>query len=57
VKHTRAASKDRLKELLRKRIQIFNRNGTTLVEAKSGYGLETATELKMLQGLKKKEFF
>jgi imidazolonepropionase len=29
------------------------KNGTTVVEAKSGYGLEPETEMKMLRVLKK----
>lgn len=49
VTHTRNASKDRLKELLLKRMDRMLRQGTTLIEAKSGYGLETETEMKMLQ--------
>ncbi|KAJ3048828.1 putative imidazolonepropionase, partial [Rhizoclosmatium hyalinum] len=50
---TRAASHETLEALLTTRLNRMLRQGTTLLEAKSGYGLETATELKMLQVLKK----
>lgn len=32
------------------------RSGTTLIEAKSGYGLNTATELKMLKVLERAQY-
>lgn len=48
VKATRAASRDDLLEQTRKRaLQIFSL-GTTTAEAKSGYGLDTETEIKQL---------
>ncbi|ORY48198.1 imidazolonepropionase [Rhizoclosmatium globosum] len=53
VAQTRAASHETLEALLTTRLNRMLRQGTTLLEAKSGYGLETATELKMLQVLKK----
>jgi imidazolonepropionase len=49
VKHTRESSKDELKELCRARFDRMLRLGTTLVEAKSGYGLDVETEMKMLE--------
>ncbi|GAM23027.1 hypothetical protein SAMD00019534_062020, partial [Acytostelium subglobosum LB1] len=51
VNHTRNASEAELLELLKPRLDRMIRQGTTLVEAKSGYGLETATEMKMLKVL------
>ncbi|KAJ3074625.1 putative imidazolonepropionase [Podochytrium sp. JEL0797] len=53
VTKTREASHDELSALLQTRLDRMLRLGTTLVEAKSGYGLETATEIKMLEVLKK----
>ncbi|XP_029018349.1 probable imidazolonepropionase [Betta splendens] len=49
VEHTRAASSSELLASLRDRLVRMQRAGTTLVECKSGYGLELQTELKMLQ--------
>ncbi|XP_064198619.1 probable imidazolonepropionase [Anguilla rostrata] len=48
VTHTREASPDRLLAGLTQRLGRMLRSGTTLVECKSGYGLELDTELKML---------
>ncbi len=48
VRHTREASKDRLKELVLGYIDQFIKHGTTTIEAKTGYGLNTADELKCL---------
>ncbi|GBN96811.1 putative imidazolonepropionase, partial [Araneus ventricosus] len=48
VEQTQRASKDTLLRLLLARLGEMLRSGTTLVEAKSGYGLETETEMKML---------
>ncbi|KAI9914807.1 hypothetical protein PsorP6_008039 [Peronosclerospora sorghi] len=51
---TKAAAKSseaELLELLRARLNRMLRCGTTLVEAKSGYGLETEAKLKMLRVL------
>ncbi|KAL9646725.1 hypothetical protein ABK040_001147 [Willaertia magna] len=53
VRHTRQSTIDELFELLIKRLKTMITNGTTLVEGKSGYGLETETEIKMLQVLHK----
>lgn len=48
---TRAASEDALVESARTRLSEMLRCGTTTAEAKSGYGLETASELKMLRAI------
>uniref|UniRef100_A0A146MVG2 Probable imidazolonepropionase n=1 Tax=Fundulus heteroclitus TaxID=8078 RepID=A0A146MVG2_FUNHE len=49
VEHTRTAAAADLLASLRSRLQRMQRAGTTLVECKSGYGLELHTELKMLE--------
>jgi imidazolonepropionase len=49
VRATRAASEDELCALAKKRAAWFLRNGTTMVEAKSGYGLTLDDELKILR--------
>ena len=49
VRATRAASVDELVELARPRLAAFAGHGVTTVEIKSGYGLTTADELKMLE--------
>ncbi|KFM71588.1 putative imidazolonepropionase, partial [Stegodyphus mimosarum] len=49
VKHTRQASEETLLRLLLARLEEMLRAGTTLVEAKSGYGLDPETEMKMLR--------
>jgi imidazolonepropionase len=51
VRATRAASVDELVDLARPRLATLLRHGTTTVEIKSGYGLTTADELKMLQAI------
>jgi imidazolonepropionase len=48
---TRAASEDQLVAAARRHRDWMLRSGTTTIEAKSGYGLERATELKMLRVL------
>ncbi|XP_022109706.1 probable imidazolonepropionase [Acanthaster planci] len=53
VEHTRAASEDELYNLLQPRLEGMLQAGTTLAECKSGYGLETATEMKMLRVLER----
>jgi imidazolonepropionase len=45
----RNGSYDELYALAKKRISKFIHNGTTTVEAKSGYGLDTESEIKMLK--------
>ncbi|XP_068163336.1 probable imidazolonepropionase [Antennarius striatus] len=49
VEHTRAAKSTELLTSLSSRLVRMQRAGTTLVECKSGYGLELQTELKMLE--------
>ena len=46
---TRAATFDELLEGLMARLDAFLEHGTTTIEAKSGYGLELATEVRMLE--------
>jgi len=49
MRHTREASEAELVAATRKRLDEMLALGTTAVEIKSGYGLDTATELKMLR--------
>jgi imidazolonepropionase len=49
VAATRGASEDELKTQSRRRLQEMLAAGTTTAEAKSGYGLETAAELRVLR--------
>jgi imidazolonepropionase len=49
VKATRAAAEDELYERGLARLREMSQWGTTTVEVKSGYGLDTETELKMLR--------
>jgi len=49
VKNTRAASQKQLVEEGRKRLDKMLACGTTTAEVKTGYGLDTETELKMLR--------
>mgnify|MGYP001147967969 CR=1 FL=1 len=53
VAHTRAASEDELLDALLGRLARALAAGTTLLEAKSGYGLEAEAELKMLRVIKR----
>ena len=48
---TRAATEDELMVAARRHRDWMLRGGTTTIEAKSGYGLDHATELKMLRVL------
>ena len=52
VKLTRAASEDELLIAARRHRDWMLRGGTTTLEAKSGYGLDRDTELKMLRVLR-----
>ena len=52
VTATRAASTDDLVTQSRRRLHALMAGGVTTVEIKSGYGLDTATELKMLEAAK-----
>ena len=49
VRATRAASEDELASATRDRLDQMLRAGTTTAEAKSGYGLDPESELKMLR--------
>jgi len=51
VERTREASEADLVELLVSRLKRMLKAGTTTVECKSGYGLDTETEMKMLRVL------
>jgi imidazolonepropionase len=51
VRATRRASLENLLEETRLRLWDMFQNGTTTAEAKTGYGLRTATELRLLQAL------
>jgi imidazolonepropionase len=53
IKAVREASEDELYELSEKRIKRMISNGTTTLEAKSGYGLSTESEIKMLKVIKR----
>ena len=52
VAATRAASKEALTALVRARLDAMLELGTTLAEAKSGYGLSLEAELKQLEALR-----
>ena len=51
VRAVRAASERELTDHLTDRLAWLLREGTTTVEIKSGYGLDSATELKMLRAI------
>ncbi|MGD8278396.1 MAG: imidazolonepropionase [Gemmatimonadota bacterium] len=51
VRDVRARTEDELVELARPRLREMVRLGTTTAEVKSGYGLETAAELRMLRAM------
>ncbi|KAM9999872.1 hypothetical protein ACTFIZ_008336 [Dictyostelium cf. discoideum] len=51
ISHTKNSTEDELYQLLIPRLNRMLKSGTTLIEAKSGYGLETETEMKMLKVL------
>ena len=53
VEATRAAGIDQLLQSGKRYAQWFLRGGTTTVEAKSGYGLTVADELKILRAIKR----
>lgn len=53
VRATRAASEDELAAATSGRLAQMLAAGTTTSEAKSGYGLETATELRMLRVIRR----
>jgi imidazolonepropionase len=49
VRRTRAANEDELLAIAQKHASWFLRAGTTTIEAKSGYGLDVETELRILR--------
>lgn len=49
VRHTREASPEGLYMQARRRLDVMLRHGTTTMESKSGYGLDTETEIKILE--------
>lgn len=49
VSQTRNASEEQLLDLLMSRIKDMSSCGTTLLECKTGYGLDLKTETKMLE--------
>ena len=51
VRRTRAASEDELVKAASRYADWFLRNGTTTIEAKSGYGLTLEDELKLLRAI------
>ena len=51
VKATRAASMEKLLEQTRPRLRRMFAHGSTTIEAKSGYGLDLETELRLLEAL------
>lgn len=51
IKGVRKVSREELVELGLKRIQKMLEQGTTTIEAKSGYGLSTDSEMKMLEAI------
>lgn len=51
VRAVRAATEEELVDLLMHRLARVLANGTTTIEVKSGYGLDTASELKMLHAI------
>lgn len=53
VQHTRSASEEELLKTLLERIDFLISLGITTIEVKSGYGLDTENELKMLRIIKK----
>lgn len=53
VKATRAASEDELVAIAQKRLAQWRREGASVIEVKSGYGLDRETELKMLRAARR----
>ena len=53
VNQVRQASFEQLYESLARRLTLMLQGGTTLVEAKSGYGLDFENEHKMLRVIEK----
>lgn len=49
VKAVRSSSEKKLKDIANKRLYNFVKHGTTTLEGKSGYGLDTENEIKLLK--------
>ena len=52
VRHLRKISEQELSELIFHRLSAIMAHGTTTIECKSGYGLETKSELKSLRAIR-----
>src|SRR4051812_25022335 len=52
VNATRAAGTDELREHSRRRLHALMQGGATTIEVKSGYGLDTASEIRLLNAAK-----
>src|SRR5207302_6613044 len=52
VRATRAAAEQQLVDNVLQRAQTMSRHGTTTAEAKSGYGLNVADEIKQLRAIR-----
>lgn len=53
VNHVKASSEEELYQLLMQRLDKFLKSGTTLVECKTGYGIDLENEVKMLKVIKR----
>jgi imidazolonepropionase len=53
VKATRAAREDELFQVAQKRLSRWQAEGATVIEVKSGYGLDRDTELRMLRAARR----
>ena len=53
VKATRAASEEELLHLAQRRLSRWEAEGATVIEVKSGYGLDLETELKILRAARR----
>ena len=53
VRATRQASEEQLRQSAQKRLEQWAREGATVIEVKSGYGLDRDTELRMLRAARK----
>ena len=53
VKATRAASEEELLHLAQRRLSRWDAEGATVIEVKSGYGLDRETELKILRAARR----
>ena len=52
VKATREAGTDELRDQSRRRLHALMKGGVTTIEVKSGYGLDTASEIRLLNAAK-----